>query len=151
MNLNRLSTITLLLLLSSTWNSAALSKGDDDNAAENDVSIEKVTLVRDAGDKFDPVESFKPTDTFGVLVKLSEAKMGTQVKAIWMIVDAGGVKNKKIFEKEVTLTPEAVKGAKEPSRIDFTLSHDHPYPAGQYKTEIYLNTELVDTVEFEIE
>jgi len=38
----------------------------------------------------------------------------------------------------------------EPNRINFSLTHDAPFPAGDYKTEIYLNDELVKTVEFKV-
>jgi len=99
----------------------------------------------------EPVKKFKPTETLGVLVQLSEAKEGTKVKGVWTIVDAGGMTDKKIFEKKVELTPEAIKTAKDPSRIDFTLSHDNPYPTGDYKFEVYLNGELANTIEFKIE
>ncbi|MEY2479273.1 MAG: hypothetical protein QOI04_200 [Verrucomicrobiota bacterium] len=126
-------------------------KDADTDDTENAVSIEKVTLVRDAGDKFEPVKTFKPSDTFGVLVQLSEPKMGTQVKAIWTIVNAGGMEDKKLLEKEVKLTPESLKDVKNPNRIDFTLTHDDPYPVGEYKAEIYLNGELAETVEFKIQ
>ena len=30
------------------------------------------------------------------------------------------------------------------------LTHDDPFPAGDYKAEIYLNDELVKTVEFKV-
>ena len=146
----RLSTSAIFLSLAFT--SAALAKEkDEESESDNEVSIEKVTLVRDAGDKFEPVKSFKPTDTFGALVKLSEAKTGTRVKGVWTAVDAGGLENKKIFEKEVTLNSETLKGVREKDRVDFTLSHDNPYPAGDYKIDIYLNGELAETVEFKIE
>ena len=150
MKIIRPSTFVIFVALSLAFGSAAIGKEKDDDAADSEVSIEKVTLVREAGEKFEPVKSFKPSDTFGVLVKLSEAKNGTHVKAVWIIVDAGGMENKKIFEKEVVITPEAIKGVKEPSRIDFTLTHNNPYPTGDYKTEIYLNDELAETVEFKI-
>ena len=80
-----------------------------------------------------------------------EPKIGTKVKGIWMIVDAGEMRDKKIFEKEVTFTKEALANTKIKDRVDFTLSHDNPYPTGDYKVEIYLNGELSDTVEFSIE
>jgi len=119
---------------------------------EKEAAIEKITLVKDAGDSFKEVEAFKPADTLGVLVKLNGApKSGTKVKAIWIIANAGGMKEKKIFEKEVEFTAEALKDAKIKDRVDFTLSHDNPYPTGDYKVEIYLNGDLSDTVEFSIE
>lgn len=129
---------------------AALAKEKEDaDESKDDVTIEKLTLVRDAGETFEKVESFKPNDTLGVLVKVSDPKTDTKLKGVWTIVDAGGMKDKKIFEKEVT--GDALKNAKEKNRADFTLSHDNPYPTGAYKFDVYLNGELADTVEFEIE
>ena len=153
MKMIRLSAFAIFISLSLAFSAGALGKEKDDDAAdaEDAVSIEKVTLARDAGEKFEPVKNFKTTDTFCALVKLSEAKNGTHVKAVWTAVKAGDIEEKKIFEKEVTITPEATKGAKEPSRIDFSLSHDNPYPVGDYKVEIYLNGELTETIEFKIQ
>jgi hypothetical protein len=153
MKMIKLSTFAIFISLSLAFSSGAIGKDKDDDGAdsEDEVSIEKVTLARDAGEKFEPVTNFKTSDTFCALVKLSEAKTGTRVKAIWTAVEAGGVENKKIFEKEVTINRETTKDVKEPSRIDFTLSHDNPYPVGDYKAEIYLNGELAETVKFKIQ
>src|SRR5437588_6294456 len=141
---------TLAIFLSLTFTSVALAN-EKDKDSDDEVMIEKVTLVRDVGDKFEPVENFKPTDTFGVLVKLSEPKIGTRVKGVWTAVDAGGLKDKKLLEKEVTLNSDTFKGVKQKDRVDFSLSHDNPYPTGDYKIDIYLNGELAETVEFTIE
>ena len=129
---------------------SAIAKEKDEDS-ENEVTVEKLTLVRDTGKDFEPVKKFKPTDTFGVLVQLSEAKEGTKVKGVWTAVDAGGMIEKKIFEKIVNLTAEAMKTVKNPSRIDFTLSHDNPYPTGDYKFEVFIDGEPGDTLEFKIE
>lgn len=129
----------------------AKEKQDEDSSESADVTVEKLTLVRDTGKDFEPVKKFKPSDTFGVLVELSEAREGTKVKGVWTAVDAGGMLEKKIFEKTVDLTEETMKTVKNPKRIDFTLSHDNPYPTGNYKFEVYLNGELADTLEFKIE
>jgi hypothetical protein len=142
--------VALGILLGLTTAVLAKEKEEDADESSNEVTVEKLTLVRDAGDTFEPVKSFKPTDTLGVLVKLSEPKLDTKVKGIWTIVNAGGIEDKTIFEKEVALTADALKGAKEKDRIDFTLSHDDPYPKGDYKFDVYLNGELADTVEFKI-
>jgi len=128
----------------------AIAKEKDEDS-KNEVTVEKLTLVRDTGKDFEPVKKFKPTDTFGVLVQLSEAKEGTKVKGVWTAVDAGGMIEKKIFEKIVNLTAEAMKTVKNPSRIDFTLSHDNPYPTGDYKFEVFIDGEPGDTLEFKIE
>jgi len=125
-------------------------KDEDTEESESEVTIEKTVLAREHDDKFEPVKSFKPDDIFAVLVILSEPKVGTKVKAVWTIVDAGGHEDEKILEKKVDLTAEAIKGVEEANRINFTLSHDKPYPAGDYKVDIYLNGELEKTVEFKI-
>ena len=153
MKLQRLLVLGMISSVCGAFIATAIaeSKDEDSNESDNDVTIEKLTLVRDAGDKFVPVDNFKTTDTFGVLVKLSGSKVGTKVKGIWTAVDAGGMKDKKIFEKEVIFTEEAMKKVKEKDRVDFTLSHDNPYPTGDYKFDVYLNGELADSIEFSIE
>ena len=127
-----------------------LSRGDRNPTHTGNVRIETTALVRKTSDKFEPVKSFKPDDTFAVLVFLSEPKTGTKVKAVWTVVDAGGMEDKQLLVKKIELTPEAVEGVKEANRINFSLSHDDPYPAGDYKVDIYLNGELAKTVEFTI-
>src|SRR4051812_26160536 len=142
----RVSVFSILLSLAFTTALLAKEKDEeDDSSSDNDVTVEKLILVRDAGDKFVPVKTFKPADILGVLVKLSSAKTGTKVKGVWTIIDAGGMQDKKIFEKTVTLTEEALKEAKEKDRVDFTLSHDNPYPTGEYKFEAYINDEPADS------
>jgi len=145
-----LFTLALSFALGLALSIGAIAKEKDEDS-ENEVTVEKLTLVRDTGKDFEPVKKFKPTDTFGVLVQLSEAKEGTKVKGVWTAVDAGGMIEKKIFEKIVNLTAEAMKTVKNPSRIDFTLSHDNPYPTGDYKFEVFINGEPGDTLEFKIE
>jgi|SRR3984893_1171116 hypothetical protein len=125
-------------------------KDEDTDESESEVTIEKTVLARKTEDGFDPVKSFKPDDTFAVLVLLSEPKIGTKLKAVWTIVDAGDMQDKKLLEKKIELTAEAIEGVKEANRINFSLSHDDPYPAGDYKVDIYLNGELAKTVEFKI-
>ena len=116
------------------------------------LAIEKTILARKVEDGFDLVKSFRPSDTFSVLVFLNEAKIGTRLKAIWILIDAEGMeRNQKILEKNIEITPKVIKGVEEPSRINFNLTHDDLYPRGDYKTEIYLNVELAKTVEFTIE
>lgn len=129
----------------------ATENEDDEDQPENEITVEKLVLVKDTGKDFQPVKKFKPTDTFGVLVQLSEALEGTEVKGVWTAVDAGDLHDKRILEKKVEFTAEAIKHAKNPSRVDFTLAHDDPYPAGDYKFDVYLNGQLADSVEFAIE
>ena len=129
-----------------------LGKEKDEDESDSQVTIEKTVLARDieAEHKFVPVKSFMPDDTFAVLVFLSEAKVGTKVKAVWTIVDAGEMQDKKLLEKKIELTPEVIEGVKEANRINFSLTHNNPYPPGDYKVDIYLNGDLAKTVAFKI-
>ena len=141
--------ISILIALTTSLPAGVNDEEEDD--VENEITIEKLTLVKDTGKDFEPVKSFKPTDTLGVLVQLSEALEGTEVKGVWTAVETGDLHNKKIFEKDVEFTPEEIANAKNPSRVDFTLSHDDPYPAGDYKFDVYLNGKLADTLKFKVE
>ena len=152
MKMIRLSTFAIFAALSLAFTSALLAKekDEDESTSDEDVKIEKAVLAREDADKFEPVESFKPNDTFAVLVFLNKAKIGTRLKAIWTIVDAGGMHDKELLEKNIELTEDEIEGVKEANRINFSLTHDDPYPPGDYKFEIYLNGELAKTVEFKI-
>jgi hypothetical protein len=152
MKFTTLSAYLIACSLSLAFTSATFGKEKDEDADESDseVTIEKTVLARKTEDGFDPVKSLKPNDTVAVLVFLSEAKIGTKLKAVWTIVDAGGEQDKKILEKKTELTAEAIKGVEEANRINFSLVPDDPFPAGDYKVEIYLNGELAKTVPFKI-
>lgn len=82
-----LSTFALLIsvLLPFSHGALAKEKNEDESTSDEEVTIEKTVLAREVEDKFEPVKSFRPTDTFAVLVFLSEPKIGTHVKAIWTI------------------------------------------------------------------
>jgi|ERR1700730_2314270 len=154
MKFTTLSAYLIACSLSLAFTSTTFAKEKDEDSEESDgeVTIEKTVLARnvEAEHKFEPVKSFTPDDEFAVLVFLSEAKAGTKAKAVWTIVDAGGHEDEKILEKKVELTAEGIKGVEEANRINFTLSHDKPFPTGDYKVDIYLNGELAKTIEFKI-
>ena len=153
MKLTRLSTVVILFSLSLALAGTALGKEkdeDSDSESENDVTIEKTTLAKKTADGFEPVKSFKPNDTFAVIVELSEAKIGTKLKAVWIAANAGGKQDETILEKRIAITRDAIKGVEKPNQINFSLTHDDPFPAGDYEVEIYLNGELEKTVEFTV-
>jgi hypothetical protein len=152
MKMTTLSAFLIGCSLSLALGHSAIGKENDEDTdeSESEVTIEKTVLARLVEDKFEPVKSFKPSDTFAVLVFLSEPKIGTKLKAVWTIVDAGGQQDEKILEKKVEITPEAIKDVEEPNRINFSLTPSEPFPTGDYKVEIYLNGELAKTVKFKI-
>jgi hypothetical protein len=152
MKFTALSALLIACSLSFVLSHGAIGKEKDEDTdeSESEVAIKKTVLAREQDDKFEPVKSFKPDDTFAVLVFLSEPKIGTKLKAVWTLVDAGDKQDQKLLEKSITITAEAIKGVEEPNRINFSMTHDDPFPAGDYKVDIYLDGELAKTVEFKI-
>ncbi|HET9800755.1 MAG TPA: hypothetical protein VFP82_03630, partial [Chthoniobacterales bacterium] len=59
--------------------------------------------------------------------------------------NAGGATNQKLWEKELVTTEDNL-------RADFSLSNsgDQPFPPGDYKIDIYLDDELVQTVRYKV-
>jgi hypothetical protein len=141
------------IFVSLAFTNALLAKEKDDAEESTDeVRVEKLVLVRKDGDKYNAVKQFKPDEKLNVLVFVNELKEGTTVKVVWTIVDAGGEKEKKMYEDTATINADVVKNAKaKDNRVDFSLSHKDPLSTGDYKVEAYLNGELAKTVEFTIE
>lgn len=119
-------------------------------AADQPISVQKLVLVRELPDKYEPVTEFKPTDTFVLLVYLTEPKLGTKVKTVWTAVKAGDMQDQKLLDKEVEVTQEAIQGRREPNRVNFLLTHQEPFPAGDYKADVYVNDQLNKTIEFSV-
>jgi hypothetical protein len=114
MKMTTLSAFLIGCSLSLALGHSAIAKENDEDAddSESEVAIDKTVLAREVEDRFEPVKSFKSDDTFAVLVFLSEPKIGTRLKAIWTIVDAGGMENKKILEKKSRSRPTRSKAWK---------------------------------------
>lgn len=139
----------MLLLFTSAIGLLAEEKSEEES---NDaVEIKKLVLVRDAGETLKEVSQYKPNDKFWVLVLLNELKEGTTIKVVWTIVDAGGEKNKKMYEDSETADAEMLKKAKATDRVDFSLRHTNPLSPGDYKVEAYLNGKLAATKDFKVE
>jgi hypothetical protein len=149
MKMIRLSTLALSLSLSLAIVGAVFAQ-EKPSASGGATKIEKTILCRKVEHIFEPAKSFKPNDTFALVVYLSEAKVGTRVRAVWTLVHAGRLENMKLLENKMELTEDAIKGVKEPNRFNFGLEHDAPYPPGDYKIEIYLNDELAKSVAFQV-
>ena len=152
MKFTTLSAYLVACLLSLAFTNATFGKekDEDEDESESEVTIEKTVLAKEVDEKYVPAKSFSPEDTFAVLVFLSEPRIGTKLKAVWTLVDAGGKQDQKILEKKVELTPEAIEGVKEANRINFSLKPTDPFPSGDYKVDIYLNGDLAKTVPFKI-
>ena len=107
----------------------------------NGATVKSVTLMN-ADDE--TVTSFKPSDlTHKASIEFSEMGAG-KVKGVFTAVNAGGEKNVKILEKEIELT-SVMNTAK------FTMKLEQPFPAGDYKLDVYLNDKLVKTHNYKVQ
>lgn len=112
-----------------------------------DERIESVTLARENGGRLQPVQNFKPTDNpEHIVIRLAEGAEETHVKTVWTNINAGGASNQKLWTKE--LVPD-----EERRSADFSLSNSNAktFPAGDYKIDIYLDDDLIQTVRYKVE
>jgi hypothetical protein len=125
------------------------SESEEENAKEETAErIESITLAREAGgNRFQPVTSFKPADNpEHIVVKLAEGAEGTQIKTVWTNLNAGGAKDQKLWTKELVPNDED-------RTADFSLSNSNgkSFPTGDYKIDIYLDDELIQTIRYKVQ
>src|SRR5207237_6637594 len=112
-----------------------------------DERVESITLARQEKGRLKTVKNFKPADNpQHLVVKLAEGLEGTHVKSVWTNLNAGGATNQKLWTKEL-VTNEENRSA------DFSLSNSNSkfFPTGDYKIDIYLDEELIQTVRYKVQ
>jgi serine protease Do len=87
---------------------------------------------------------FNPEDTFYAVVELANAPDSTEVKAVWTAVDVGDAAEPGQMIDQAIL--ETGSG-----QVVFDLTSDGLWPAGQYKVDLYLDGELDQTLQFNVE
>ena len=110
-------------------------------------AIESATLAKgyDQNEAVDPTSIFAPDDLdLHLVVRVARATEGTSLKAIWYVVDVPDYEPQVIDEVPYTLS-----GGE--NTADFTLTNDQPWPVGKYKVELYLNDQLDQTLEYEVQ
>ena len=86
--------------------------------------------------------TFGPEDVFYLKVSLANAPDDTRVKAAWTAVDAEGAEpNTPLDDVELT------SGS---ATLTFDLENTNPWPAGDYKVDIYLNGTLDRSLSFRV-
>lgn len=116
------------------------------NEETTDERIESIRLARENGERLQPVESFKPADNpEHIVIKLSEGNEGTHIKTVWTNVNAGGATNQKLWTKELVPNDDD-------RSADFSLSNtgNKSFPTGDYKIDVYLDDELIQTVRYKV-
>jgi hypothetical protein len=108
--------------------------------------ISDAKMARDPDGKH-PTKVFSPDDRFYCVVYLSNAPDNTKVTAVWTAVDAEG--NKKPDEELGRVSTKSGSG----ERLPFSLGNAAPWPAGDYKVDLYLNDakKPTKTLEFKVQ
>lgn len=91
---------------------------------------------------------FAPSDIFYVVGDLKNAPAGTVVEARWLAVQIEGYDSGElIFEQTINdFTEESFAGT-----IYFQLSNDGGWPVGEYKVDVYLDGNFVQSVPFSVQ
>jgi len=107
------------------------------------IKVTNVDLGRNVGgDKHvtDATTSFSPNDVIYASVLTSGTSPSATVKVRWTYEGDGQV----VDESEQTITTTG------DTATEFHISKPNGWPAGNYKAEVYLNGQLVQTKEFEV-
>jgi hypothetical protein len=105
-------------------------------------NIQSARMARDSEGN-EPTDVFAPEETFYCIVDLANAPDDTTVKAAWTAVAVEGAEPD-TFIDETELTTGS-------GNLHFELTNDGPWPAGTYKVDLYLNDELKQTLEFQVQ
>jgi hypothetical protein len=148
--------LTLVFVLALTFITACTQTAENkttpiNNAAnaenaEAAAKVQSVSLARDngSGKAGETVTEFNSNEKVQhVSVNLNDVPPGTKVQAVWMAVDAGGIKNQRVFGKEMK-TEANTKTA------NFDLSLGRTFPPGDYKIEIFINEKLAKTLNYKV-
>ena len=87
--------------------------------------------------------AFAQDAVFYVQVDLQNAPDDTTLKAVWTAVEAQDTEPGLVITETEFATGDGL--------VHFTLSNDNLWPIGKYKVDIYLNNQLTNTVEFEVQ
>ena len=78
------------------------------------------------------LKSFAPRDrTFHSVVRFDHAVSGEKVKAVWIVENAGGLRNYRLAEKTLSTRRMDV--------LHFATSIKRDWPRGKYRLDIFLN------------
>jgi len=106
-------------------------------------SVDGVTLAKSVDSSYkavDPTTTFAPTDKFFASTQVSNLIVGSKVESRWYF----GADEINGGRTSIT-SDKAGSGY-----LSFSLSNTTPFPAGDYKVEIYLDGALVKTVPFNV-
>jgi len=108
------------------------------------LSIESVTISKDIGEDFAPVdpanEFTSDTSIIYISVKVNNMTPEDKLSVTWNYLETGDEINTTDF-----IPDETVSGY-----IGFNIKVDQGFPTGNYNALVFLNDELYETVEFSV-
>ena len=109
------------------------------------VEIEEIVVCRNVDDTYKPVE---PMDTFPsgtqaiyISVKINNMALEDKITTKWNYLETG----------EEISTTDFTTDKSGSGYVGFNLTIDQGFPSGRYNAMVYLNNELIETVEFSVE
>jgi len=112
--------------------------------SQEPVSIESITMSRDIGEDFVPID---PTNEFAsgtsivyISIKVENMTPEDKLTVVWNYLETG---------KEISTT-DLFQDKKYSGFQCFTLKYAQGFPSGDYNALVYLNDELYETVEFSV-
>lgn len=146
--------VVALLLASLACNavSGGDNTGDNPTTTENDnsgfsVTTANITNAHLASDESDTqqVNGYSPTDLgFYCYFDLNNAPDSTVVKGVWTLVSAEG------YESNSEIDSAEITGGDDTYYFSLGGSTD-PWPVGTYRIDLYVDGNLVETIEFEVQ
>ena len=146
--------VVALLLASLACNavSGGDNTGDNPTTTENDnsgfsVTTANITNAHLASDESDTqqVDGYSPTDLgFYCYFDLNNAPDSTVVKGVWTLVSAEG------YESNSEIDSAEITGGDDTYYFSLGGSTD-PWPVGTYRIDLYVDGNLVETIEFEVQ
>jgi len=141
MNRNSIALLAVLAVMLATLACNAVTGG------EQRMSLENLRMAFDE-DGNNPTTVFSPSDTFYVVGDLYDAPAGTILDANWLAVQIEDYEeNELIYEQTIEdFTEESFTGT-----IFFQLSNDSGWPIGEYKVDVFLDGNFVESVTFRVQ
>lgn len=139
--MKRLTVPSWVLLMTLVFALAACG-GEGGEISFSTANIQNARMATDeSGDEV--VTVYEQDDTFFAVADLNNAPDGTVVRAVFTAVDADGTDPNFVIDEGELETGSA--------DIHFSLSPGSLWPVGSYKADLYLNDDLVETLEFTVE
>ncbi|MFZ5909962.1 MAG: hypothetical protein ACOYYU_08105 [Chloroflexota bacterium] len=113
----------------------------------NEMSLTNLRMAFDS-DGANPTSVYSTTDVFFAVGDLANAPAGTVVEARWLAVQIEGyAAGESIYEQTINDFTEDNFGG----TIYFQLSNDSGWTPGEYKVDIYLNGNFVQSIPFSVQ